>query len=332
MDKDDQLLKKRRLAVNNTKVEIKEAASNLNKSHGLTLCQVWFTSHVKNNCPVKFYCYYSDAFKDYFHACVKIQDATGGLALKASETYQPYLSRKFIKGELHALLPAINIESSYWCLAVCLRNIKTGDLDYAFEFIFSSYDNNKNNNNPRVFLDSLFKKLETCLPSFKLSSGAPLGTQSLLVVDVNTFIALEKHEEEEKEDCMMDHQLSRSIKKSPKVEIEEAIWMLGESHGLALCQVWTHQPFRVTNENKNCAVKLGVACHAAFKDYYNACVKIQDGSGGLALKALETYQTYFTKIVNGNLHSLIPTSASKSCCCLAICLRNSDTGDVEYAF
>ncbi|XP_071721910.1 histone acetyltransferase HAC1-like [Rutidosis leptorrhynchoides] len=213
---DHQWLEKKREfldGIKRARVEVDEAVLDLNKSNWLSFCQVWFIRYGKKECAVKLGGYYIDAFKDYYGACFNIEDGSGGLAVKALETYQPYWSRNInniiIKGELHALLPATSAsEYSYCCLAICMKNIYTGNLDYVFEFIFSVYDVSFN---PSVFLDSLFKKLKSCLPSFKLSSGSQLSDQSLLVVDVDTLIAFETHEKE-KEVCMMDHQLPRSIK------------------------------------------------------------------------------------------------------------------------
>ncbi|XP_071693675.1 uncharacterized protein [Rutidosis leptorrhynchoides] len=314
-------------------VEIEEAISILTKSHGLTLCQVWITRAVKNEneeCAVKLTGYYADAFKDYYDACVKIQDGSGELAVKALENYQAYFSRNINKGKLQALLPATTAESSC-CLAICLRNFETGDFDYVFELFFSSY----HIKNRYVFLESLFLKLESCLPSFKFSSGAQLGSQ-LLVTDVDnlteSFNILASKKQIEKADFegrRLQRCINADLEKSLKlaaVEIRKALAILTESHGLTLCQVWVHH--YVNNEGAKRAIKFDGYCSDAFKDYYRACVKIQNGAGGLALKTLVTYQPYFSR----ELQALLPATTAESCCCLAICLRNIYTGDLDYAF
>ncbi|XP_071725810.1 uncharacterized protein [Rutidosis leptorrhynchoides] len=320
--------------------EIGEAMTILTKSHGLTLCQVWIPYMDEYDNEVKLGGYYTPAFKDYYDACVKIQDGSGGLALKALETYQPHFSRNIInnKGELQALLPATTSESCC-CLAICLRNIYTGYIHYVFEFVFQFY----HNNDPCVFLESLFLKLETCLPSFKFSSGAQLGCH-LLVQDVDnepeSFNILAWKKQEEEVNCagrLMERSINMKFWKSinrAADEIREALPILTQSHGLTLCQVWIHR--YVNNVNEKCAIKLDTYCADAFKGYYDACVKIQDGVGELALKTLVTYQPYFSRNINiinkGELQALLTaTSASESTCCLAICLRNIDTGDVHYA-
>ncbi|XP_071694570.1 uncharacterized protein [Rutidosis leptorrhynchoides] len=317
-------------------VEVKEALSILKKSHGLTLCQVWIPHFVKNGeeVVVKFWGYYKPAFKAYYNACVKIQDGSGGLAVKALETFQAYFSRNFIKGELQALIPATSASESSCCVVICLRNIYTGDVDYAFEFIFSSslYDNN----NPCVFLESLFSKLETCLPSFYFSSGAKLGRE-LLILDVDNPTASFNIFATKKQEVDSNGSLLRiSMNMNwAAVEIKEAISFLTVSHGLTLCQVWMYSYYN----NEKGVVKFVVNCAAAYKDYYDACVKIQDGAGELAAKTLLTRLPYFSRNINNIikgelLHSLPPaaTSASESTCCLAICLRNVYTADILYAF
>ncbi|XP_071694341.1 uncharacterized protein [Rutidosis leptorrhynchoides] len=332
-------------------VDIGKAIPDLKESHGLTFCQVWVLRTVENEneqSVVKYGGFYIPGFKAYYKACVKIEDGLGGVAVKALETYKTYFSRNIMKGDLQALIPAATSasESSYCCLGICLRNIETGNYDYAFELCFSSYEynnNNNNNNNPCVFLESLFLKLESCLPGFEFSSGLQLGRQ-LLVMDVDNpteiFKILASKKQEKEEDCER-RLLQRCINVSfgisfnrSKVEIQKALSFLTESHGLALCQVWIyHYPLSKKNER---AVKLDGYCAAGFKDYYDACVNIGDGAGGLALTTRVTGQPYFSRnintIIKGKLHELLPFTESSHCCCFAICLRNIHTGNVDYAF
>ncbi|XP_071696117.1 uncharacterized protein [Rutidosis leptorrhynchoides] len=183
-------------------VEIEEAMKHLSITKGVTLCQAWVLCRDKNEneeCVVKFGgSYYDAAFKDYYEACVKIEDGCGGLALKALKTHVAYFSRNIAKGELQALIPATSASESSCCLAICLRNIYTGDFDYAFEFFFSSY-----RNNPCFFLEFFFMDLKRRLPSFKFSSRQVLDADNLAAHNFD-FIALLNEGEEKEEDCMED--------------------------------------------------------------------------------------------------------------------------------
>ncbi|XP_071693384.1 uncharacterized protein [Rutidosis leptorrhynchoides] len=164
--------------------------------------------------------YFNREFSDYVRQCIYIGDGFGGLAQKALETYETYFTTKlkFITGEKKGLIPETAAESCCF-LAICMKNINVEHVDYVFEMIFKLDDDNIHH--PYVFLDSLFEKLKSCWPSFKLSSGAQLGRHPI-VVDVDTFIELEKplkminksnksedalkwkEEEEEEEDCKED--------------------------------------------------------------------------------------------------------------------------------
>ncbi|XP_071693383.1 uncharacterized protein [Rutidosis leptorrhynchoides] len=159
--------------------------------------------------------YFNREFSDYVRQCIYIGDGFGGLAQKALETYETYFTTKlkFITGEKKGLIPETAAESCCF-LAICMKNINVEHVDYVFEMIFKLDDDNIHH--PYVFLDSLFEKLKSCWPSFKLSSGAQLGRHPI-VVDVDTFIELEKPlkminksnksedalkwKEEEEEDC-----------------------------------------------------------------------------------------------------------------------------------
>ncbi|XP_071717842.1 uncharacterized protein [Rutidosis leptorrhynchoides] len=156
-----------------------------------------------------------------------IKDGSG-LALKALETSRTYFSTNFIKGKLKGLIPA-TVAKSCCCLGMCLKNENIGShVDYAFEMIFKLDDNIIQQ--PFVFLDSLFSRLQSCLPSFKLSSGAQfVGYQSSLVLDVDKLNALEE--------VQLSSSLFKIIKskdedglKHANGEIQEAILISTESH------------------------------------------------------------------------------------------------------
>ncbi|XP_071695865.1 uncharacterized protein [Rutidosis leptorrhynchoides] len=182
--------------------QIPPAEPILEERHGLVLCQVWPHDYDTNGRARSLFLsdiYFETQFRDYVYDRRLIGDGLGGFTLKALETYETYFSTKFIKGKLKGLIPA-TVAKSHCFLAICLKNINVGQhVDYAIEMIFKL----KDNMHPYVFLDSLFVTLKSCLPSFYFSSGAKLGGHRSLVLDVDTFIELEKSFLEE-EDCKED--------------------------------------------------------------------------------------------------------------------------------
>ncbi|XP_071693381.1 uncharacterized protein [Rutidosis leptorrhynchoides] len=172
--------------------EARDAMRILKNDHGLVLCEVWTYGYTTNGiaqCLWSTDMYFKDVFFDYVNQCINIGDGFGGLTLKALETYETYFTKlKYIKGEKKGLIPATAVESCCF-LAICMKNINIEHVDYVYEMIFKLDDNNIHN--PYVFLDSLFERLKSCWPSFKLSSGAQLGGHPI-IVDVDTFKELEK--------------------------------------------------------------------------------------------------------------------------------------------
>ncbi|XP_071693382.1 uncharacterized protein [Rutidosis leptorrhynchoides] len=203
--------------------EVLETSYILEEDYGLVLGEVWTHGYTTNGIAkslISTDIFFTEEFSDYMGQYFYIGDGFGGLTLKALETYETYFSTKlkYVKGEKKGLIPATASESCCF-LAICMKNINVEHVDYVFEMIFKLDDNNIHN--PYVFLDSLFERLNSCWPSFKLSSGAQLGRHPI-VVDVDTFVELEKplkminksnksedalkwkEEEEEEEDCKED--------------------------------------------------------------------------------------------------------------------------------
>ncbi|XP_071704408.1 uncharacterized protein [Rutidosis leptorrhynchoides] len=314
-------------AVVGTLGELFKAALTLKESHGLVLFQIWNYRYAENGNDKwisRVIAHRTDDFHDYLKNCYHIQAGSCKLALKALETYQTYFTTNIKKGKFKDFIPGTE---SYCCLAMCLKNVNCiGHVDFPFEMMFKLDDKI----HPYVFLDSLFIKLESCLPTFKLSSGAKFGHQSL-VLDVDTLKALELSKPEEDQLSSLNalelekperDQLS-SFKsedglKHATVEIQEALSILTKSHGLTICQVWTHH----SNEGPECAMKLDNGyCDDAFKGYYDSCIKIHDGMAGLVLNTLLTRETHVAGCVmnSGDL-------------AIAICLRNIYTEDLDYVF
>nr|XP_043622379.1 protein NLP6-like [Erigeron canadensis] len=141
------------------------------------------------------------AVKDYYDTCdtlpLKIKHGVVGRILETYkphfciDIYEPCANKEMRNKKLLGLLPATNnkeignkklsellpatVECS--CLGICLRSIDTGDLDYAFEFLWPR------KRNYIILLEALFSTLKRCLPSFKFASGSKLGDR-LRVVDV----------------------------------------------------------------------------------------------------------------------------------------------------
>ncbi|XP_071719787.1 uncharacterized protein [Rutidosis leptorrhynchoides] len=173
--------------------ELHDAVEIMAKNHGLVFCLVFptiYTSHGEHGHYNWEYIYtmdYGDEFYEYKKTYYYKRDGFGKLALKAFETYHTYLSTNFSE-----LIPA-TVAQSCLCLGMCLKNINidADSHDCVFDMIFKLDDDNIRQ--PFVFLDSLFKELEECLPSFQLSSGTQFGRQSL-VLDSHTYKAWEEHQ------------------------------------------------------------------------------------------------------------------------------------------
>ncbi|XP_071717445.1 uncharacterized protein [Rutidosis leptorrhynchoides] len=196
--------------------------------------------------------------------CTQISDGLGGFTLKALETYETYFSTNFLKGKLKDKIPAAAVES-YCCLAICLKNIKVGqDVDYAIEMLFKL----KDNIHPYDFLDSLFVTLKSCLPTFYFSSGAQLGGHQSLVLDVDTFMELEKPFTEQEDDCK--HYLAESFnllalkEEDCKVDVKQQ--QFGTSNSTNLNHTNTNTN---TNDGGNLGVmdvRISVSASVEFED------------------------------------------------------------------
>ncbi|PWA78345.1 NIN-like protein [Artemisia annua] len=139
-------------------------------------------------------------FKKYYDTCYLLPLNFGdGLVGKALQTYEPHFCRdlydlpmtrdkklvlllsssykSLFTGCNNPLPPKKNSSIKCSCLAICLRSIDTGDIDYAFEFLWPR------SRNYFILLESLLLTLKSCLPSFKFASGEQLGDE-LRVVDV----------------------------------------------------------------------------------------------------------------------------------------------------
>ncbi|XP_035839183.1 uncharacterized protein LOC110920798 isoform X4 [Helianthus annuus] len=113
---------------------------------------------------------------------------TGRLALKTLQDYESrYIST--LRSDRLVDWKEDNPQSS--AFAICLRSNDTGDLDYAFEFIWieRSYT--------AILLEALLLTLKRYLPSFKFASGEELGDE-LHVINVETSIDSEETNETEK--------------------------------------------------------------------------------------------------------------------------------------
>lgn len=149
--------------------EIEEALDIVCESHGLTLAQVWITYEMF---AIKLIGSCVDSnnrnIKDYYDACdmfpLKMDEE--GLVEKALQTYQPHFCRTINE-----------LSDKCSCFTICLRSIDTGDVDYAFEFLWPQ------SRNHLILLESLILTLKRCLSSFTFSSGAKLGDE-LRVVNV----------------------------------------------------------------------------------------------------------------------------------------------------
>ncbi|KAK1408226.1 hypothetical protein QVD17_39861 [Tagetes erecta] len=98
-------------------------------------------------------------------------------ALNSIQDYEPrYISK------LHTdILVNWDYEYTKYCaFTICLRSIDTGDLDFAFEFIWVKHSDHA------LLLEALLLTLKRCLPSFKFASGARLGDE-LEIIDVEGY-------------------------------------------------------------------------------------------------------------------------------------------------
>ncbi|PWA63194.1 NIN-like protein [Artemisia annua] len=183
--------------------EIEEALVIVCESHDLPAAQVWIPYENENYLPFepcadgtqtkgKFavklvgYCVDSDdrLCKSCHDTCdtlpLKIED---GLVGKTFETYQPHFCTniydmgRYERTRDNTLLAFLSATARCSCFVICMRSIDTGDLIYAFEFLWPQ------TRNYLILLESMLLTLKRCLPHFKLASGARFGDE-LRIIDV----------------------------------------------------------------------------------------------------------------------------------------------------
>ncbi|KAK1408211.1 hypothetical protein QVD17_39846 [Tagetes erecta] len=178
--------------------EIEEALKIVCGSHNITLAQVWIASEDKGQVPLsssfvgsqtkpssalKLTGYLNAAtsinvLKNYYSLCDVFPQGTGEeYALNSIQDYEPrYISK------LHTdILVNWDYEYTQYCaFTICLRSIDTGDLDFAFEFIWVKHTDYT------ILLEALLLTLKRCLPSFKFASDKRLGDE-LEIIDVEGY-------------------------------------------------------------------------------------------------------------------------------------------------
>lgn len=124
---------------------------------------------------------FSSVIKGYYDTCDALPLRLGDdLVGKTLETCQPRFCRNIDKLPVSGILTFLSGSTECRCLVICLRSIHTtDDVDYAFEFLWPKTRDYLN------LMESLLLTLKTCLPNFKLPSGAQLGDE-LRVLDVDT--------------------------------------------------------------------------------------------------------------------------------------------------
>lgn len=173
------------------KDEIEKASEIVFESHDLTLAQVWINYETENRVSkfaVKLIGYSADldadsdlssAINGYFDACdmfpLKLGDGPAGKTLQTSEPLFCKNINQMTDNGLLGLLPANN---EYSFLAICLRSIHTGDLNYAFEFLWPQ------SRDYLIMLESLLSTLTRCLSSFTFYFGEKLADE-FRVLDVD---------------------------------------------------------------------------------------------------------------------------------------------------
>ncbi|GKC43708.1 hypothetical protein Tco_1061430 [Tanacetum coccineum] len=193
--------------------EIKEALEIVCQSYHLPLAQVWILNHKHSYIPysspppfkeqnstrglfVFKLCGYllsddvslfSSVIKDYYDTCDAVPLRLGdGLVGKTLETRQPRFCRNIDKLRMNGVFASLSGSTECTCLVICLRSIHTtDDVDYAFEFLWPK------TRDYLTLMESLLLTLNTCLPNFKLPSGAQLRDMlHVLDVDASTSFNL----------------------------------------------------------------------------------------------------------------------------------------------
>ncbi|XP_076927814.1 protein NLP7-like [Bidens hawaiensis] len=125
-----------------------------------------------------------------------------------------------------------------------------------------------------------------------------------------------------------------------KVEIEKALGMACESHGLSLGQVWISYE---SENNLMSLVKLSWYSvdsdedpMSSIKDFYDKFDVISLNKGdGLVSKTLQNHKSHLCRNIyklRDNRGVLALLSATTKCASFVICLRSSHTGELGYAF
>ncbi|XP_071718199.1 uncharacterized protein [Rutidosis leptorrhynchoides] len=154
------------------------------------------------------------------------------------------------------------------------------------------------------------------------------------------YLELQRKEEEKEEEREIDRRrragkLLGGLSRPTKELIIGVQNHLPHFHGLVVCLCF-HIIYYVKDIDWSWKSRMYLYTSDDFVKYYDAYDddSIQDGSGGLAHKAHETYQTYFsTKIKKGKLKDYITDTVAESCCCLGMCLKTTDFGSShDYVF
>ncbi|KAK1425244.1 hypothetical protein QVD17_20592 [Tagetes erecta] len=165
--------------------EIKKAMQAAYRSHAITYGQVWlsFKTHcrdllLKTSCVGDHVSVFQRFYQSVLLLPLKKEE---GLVGRTLETYTPHLCRNIYKfRDIKGLLALLSADrnSNYTCFVICLRSSHTGELDHAFEFFWPQ------SRNHLALMEALLLTLREYLPSFKYVSGAQLGDDELLVIDV----------------------------------------------------------------------------------------------------------------------------------------------------
>ncbi|KAK1408202.1 hypothetical protein QVD17_39837 [Tagetes erecta] len=180
------------------KEEIEEALKVACGSHNITLAQVWIASEDKTHVPL------SSSFEDlqtkpmsalkltgYLNAATSIDNLKMYYSLcdvfplgtdeeQALSSIQDYEPRYISKLRSNTIVDWDYEYTQYCAFTICLRSIDTGDLDFAFEFIWVKHSDHA------ILLEALLLTLKRCLPSFKFASGTRLGDE-LEIIDVEGY-------------------------------------------------------------------------------------------------------------------------------------------------
>ncbi|KAF5776496.1 hypothetical protein HanXRQr2_Chr12g0524891 [Helianthus annuus] len=127
-----------------------------------------------------------------------------------------------------------------------------------------------------------------------------------------------------------------------KLEIEKALEIVCESHGLTLGQVWI--PYEPNTCQKFLVKLSGYSVYfdddplSSIKDFYDKFDVISLNTGaGLAWKTLQTHQPHLCRNIyklsdNKGVLALLSANAKSKCASFVICLRSAHTRELDYSF